>query len=109
MEQADIYVGNLENFRGAEPDSGTVWELAYMYGEGKPCYAYLHSYPKTYLDRIVKLNSRVKIYDGYGNIIDSNGYKIENLNNTFNLMLEMSLDGVYKTLEDCLIRLNEYY
>lgn len=107
MEQADIFVGNLENFRGAEPDSGSVWELAYMFGEGKPCYAYLHSYPKTYLQKTVESGNFRKFI--YGMPVDNNGYKIENIGGVFNCMLENSLDGIYKTLEECLIRLKDFY
>lgn len=104
MEKADIYIGNLENFRGFEPDSGTVWELAYMYGEGKPCYAYLHSFPKTYVQKMTGL-----VHWEDDQPFDSNGYRVENFDSPLNLMLNHSLDGIYKTLEECLIRLKEYY
>lgn len=104
MERADIYIGNLDNFRGMEPDSGTVWELAYMYGEGKPCYAYMHSYPKTYVEKMTGL-----VHWEDGEPFDSNGYRVEHFGSPVNLMLNHSLDGIYKTLEEVLVRLKEYY
>lgn len=105
MEQADIFVGNLDNFRGFSPDEGVCFEQGFMYASGKPCYGYLHSFGKTYKDKMAGLTYT----DENGVVRDFNGYAVENLSLQLNLMLEMSLDGIYKTLEECLVRLKEYY
>lgn len=41
LRAADLVLANLNPFRGAEPDSGTVWEVAYAYAAGTPVIGYL--------------------------------------------------------------------
>jgi len=40
MEAADAIIANLTPFRGPSADAGTVYELGYMAGRGKLCFAY---------------------------------------------------------------------
>ncbi|KKN85070.1 hypothetical protein LCGC14_0282390 [marine sediment metagenome] len=40
LEGADVVIANLSNFRGAEPDSGTVFEVGVAVALGKPVWAY---------------------------------------------------------------------
>jgi len=40
MEDCDIIIANLTPFRGASADSGTLIELGWFLGRGKPIYAY---------------------------------------------------------------------
>ncbi len=40
IDNADIVMANLENFRGYEPDSGTVFEIGYAIGRGKTVFCY---------------------------------------------------------------------
>ena len=40
IRNADVVVANLSDYRGYEPDSGTVMELGYAYGLGMPPCAY---------------------------------------------------------------------
>lgn len=35
IEAADIVMANVQDFRGHEPDSGTVFEIGYAIGRGK--------------------------------------------------------------------------
>ena len=44
-------MANLNDFRGNEPDSGTVWEVAYAIGTGKKVVAYMTN-TKAIVDRI---------------------------------------------------------
>src|SRR6202035_2747942 len=37
MQSADAIIANLTPFRGPGADAGTVYELGYMAGHGKPC------------------------------------------------------------------------
>ncbi|MHB9796838.1 nucleoside 2-deoxyribosyltransferase [Pseudomonas sp. MT3] len=41
IAEADALVANLNPFRGAEPDSGTAFELGYAAALGKPLYGYI--------------------------------------------------------------------
>ncbi|MBP0597617.1 nucleoside 2-deoxyribosyltransferase [Herbaspirillum sp. LeCh32-8] len=40
IESADYVVANVCNFRGHEPDSGTVFEIGYAVGRGKKVWCY---------------------------------------------------------------------
>ncbi len=40
MERADIVIANLTPFRGASADAGTLVELGWFLGRGKPIFAY---------------------------------------------------------------------
>lgn len=41
INECDIFIANLNNFRGWEPDSGTCFALGYAYTQGKKLYAYM--------------------------------------------------------------------
>ncbi|WP_411833420.1 nucleoside 2-deoxyribosyltransferase [Pseudoxanthomonas mexicana] len=41
VDRADAVLANLDFFRGAEPDSGTCFEVGYAVARGKPVYAYV--------------------------------------------------------------------
>ncbi|MCJ1878963.1 MULTISPECIES: nucleoside 2-deoxyribosyltransferase [Pseudomonas] len=41
IHQADAVLANLNPFRGAEPDSGTAFELGYAAALGKPLFGYI--------------------------------------------------------------------
>ncbi|MBD9677648.1 nucleoside 2-deoxyribosyltransferase [Pseudomonas sp. PDM18] len=41
IRQADAVLANLNPFRGAEPDSGTAFELGYAAALGKPLFGYI--------------------------------------------------------------------
>ena len=40
MNETTVIIADLEAFRGAEPDSGTVYELGMAYAKGARCYGY---------------------------------------------------------------------
>lgn len=87
IEQCDILIANLNSFRGAEPDSGTCFEVGYAYAKGKRIYGYLedcHTMRE-------KLGER-----------DSDGFTVENFDMAVNLMLGCSAVIVQGKLEDCL-------
>ena len=41
LDRADAVLANLDFFRGAEPDSGTAFELGYAAALGKPLFGYI--------------------------------------------------------------------
>ncbi len=51
IERADAVLANLNFFRGAEPDSGTAFEVGYATALGKPVYGYVDD-AGSYAERI---------------------------------------------------------
>src|ERR1700733_3088759 len=62
MNAANAIIANLTPFRGPGADSGTVYELGYMAGRGKPCFGYSND-PSNYAER-VRLFGQVTKRDG---------------------------------------------
>src|SRR6476620_7238393 len=54
MDAADAIIANLTPFRGASADAGTVYELGYMAGRGKLCFAYSND-PAIYVERVKRI------------------------------------------------------
>lgn len=40
MKETTVIIADLEAYRGAEPDSGTIYELGMAYAKGARCYGY---------------------------------------------------------------------
>ncbi len=103
IKQADIVVANLNQFRGKEADSGTVWECGYAYGLGKPVYGYMDS-TLSYLERF---DDSEKSFSG-DFYVDSLGRMIEDFDHPINLMIsccalkivEGGFEDVVKTLKE---------
>lgn len=96
--QADGVIANLNPFRGAEPDSGTAFEVGYAIALGKPVWAY------TSVDRsIVEQVAVAKTGDGLSHI-DAQGYTVEDFGMSLNLMLACSATVVVGNAEACLAR-----
>ena len=90
LESADVVLANLSDFRGHDPDAGTVWEVAYAVAKGIPVIAYTAS-EHTLKDRMV-LAGQAECIDGVW--YDSSGRRIENFGNKVNLMLQYSVDHI---------------
>lgn len=98
----DIVMANLNFFRGAEPDSGTCWEVGYAKALGKPVYAYLDghgSLPDRLLDQ-----TALKMYqDGNDEYREYyNSTLIEDFGHPINLMIACSAKIIVGNAEDCL-------
>lgn len=81
---ADAMVANLRDWRGPEPDSGTVWEVAYALALGKPVVAYLPE-SLSYRERFLTLAP---------NGLDADGNEVEDFGLPLNLMLAHSLTKI---------------
>ena len=81
MDRADAILANLTPFRGPSADAGTVYELGYMAGRGKRCFAYCND-PRVYKNRISNRNS----------LVDTGGLSVEDFNLPDNLMIVHALD-----------------
>ena len=96
-DAADIVIANLNPFRGdIEPDSGTVWEVGYAIGRGKPVIGYLAS-AETMQQRILSVEGRPGETSA---VTDRNGKTIEPFGYALNLMLVHSADLVVGDFED---------
>ena len=87
INQADIVIANINDFRGQDVDSGTAFEIGYAFAKNKKIYAYLED------DRsmIEKIGTK-----------DKDGYNVEDFNNPVNLMIAESVTKIIKgTFYDC--------
>ena len=83
IERADAVLANLNFFRGAEPDSGTAFEVRYALALGKPVYAYL-SDAGAYAERLARLAPE---WLGEHPGEDRDGWQLEGFGLPLNLML----------------------
>lgn len=87
IDQCDIVMARLDPFRGAEPDSGTAFEVGYAHAKGKKIYGYLADV-RTMREKLGET--------------DENGFSVENFGMALNLMLGCSATIVKGNLHDCL-------
>ncbi|MDR2443458.1 MAG: nucleoside 2-deoxyribosyltransferase, partial [Deltaproteobacteria bacterium] len=85
--QADAVIANLNPFRGAEPDSGTVFECGYAYGLGKKVFGYLSDHR----DMVTK----VKDLSNSNEAICRDGTMVEDFGQPLNIMLAISMEKLY--------------
>ena len=84
IDESDAVVANLCDWRGPEPDSGTVWEVAYALANGKPVIGYLPS----------SASLRERMADVAPQGVDRDGNEVEDFGLPLNLMLAHSLTGM---------------
>ncbi len=99
IRKAQIVIANLNPFRGAEPDSGTSFELGFALAlDKKVC---------GYVGRMETLLARVNRLEGadIARSHDNQGMAIENFGLPLNLMLAVPAVIVEGGLEDCLLQL----
>jgi nucleoside 2-deoxyribosyltransferase len=73
IRQADAVLANLNNFRGAEPDSGTAFEVGYAAALGKRVVGYI--------------DDTRPLREQLGATPDAQGYEVEDFGLARNLML----------------------
>jgi nucleoside 2-deoxyribosyltransferase len=88
MDAADAVIANLTPFRGPGADPGTVYELGYMAGCGKPCFGYTND-ASLYADRVAAF---VDVHEQGRGLIDADGLVIENFGLADNLMMIHALE-----------------
>ena len=89
MDSADAIIANLTPFRGPSADAGTVYELGYMAGRGKLCFAYSND-PALYTERVARSFAVTKAAAGH--LIDNDGLVVEDFGLPDNLMMIHALD-----------------
>nr|MBF0681820.1 nucleoside 2-deoxyribosyltransferase [Pseudomonas sp.] len=101
IRQADCVMGNLNPFRGHEPDSGTAFELGFATALGKDTWGYTSQH--------ADLVQQIALADGAAGIAmpderyyDSEGFLVENFGLNVNLMLACTAHIVVGSALDCL-------
>lgn len=101
IRQAAMVMANLNPFRGAEPDSGTVFETGFATALGKPVWVYTDE--KQSLVDQVAVNKQLA-----GPYTDSLGYTVEDFGLNLNLMIACTAHTVIGNAEDCLAEMAEH-
>lgn len=96
---SDALLVNLNLFRGAEPDSGTVFEFAIAYALGKPVWVYFDDGEAASLREIIPHDEQ-----GY----DEKGFMVEDFEHPRNLMLACNWTGNSRTVEEAAKDLAQY-
>lgn len=91
-------MANIQNFRGHEPDSGTVFEIGYAIGRGKAVWCY--NVPEISLQEQIS-NDHTKR--------DADGYAVEDFGWSRNLMLVHACKFVVGDAQRCIKEIREHY
>ncbi|APW38417.1 hypothetical protein RD110_15445 [Rhodoferax koreense] len=102
IREADAVLANLQDFRGHEPDSGTVFEVGFAVALGKPVAAYGVG-AGSYADRVSALIPCEKDNTGISRE-KASGTMVEGLGQRLNLMLSRST-AIEASAEAALARL----
>ena len=100
IDRADAVVANLNPFRGAEPDSGTVFELGYAYARGKRLFGYVEI-EETNVDRLERIDGPTIRYGS--DVLDRQGNKVESFGLPMNLMICVPAELVIGSVHECLV------
>ncbi|MDQ6215055.1 nucleoside 2-deoxyribosyltransferase [Achromobacter insolitus] len=101
IRRADMVMANLNPFRGAEPDSGTAFEVGYAIACGKPVWGYTGQ-AGTLIDQVAV---GAAADDGVSRMVDAHGYTVEDFGLNLNLMLACSARIVTGGAADCLAQM----
>lgn len=105
ITKADVVLANLNPFRGAEPDSGTCFEVGYAAALGKSVIAYCATH-ESMPERVSRCLKQTVTQTEAG-WFDQEGWQIEHFDLPFNLMLAVPAQSVIGGLEEALIFLND--
>lgn len=98
IEEADIIMANMNNFRGAEPDSGTCFEIGYAQALRKPVYYYMNSTA----NMVDRFQAETPEYASTNPLVDKDGYAIENFGLPLNLMVGASSQAFEGNAFECI-------
>lgn len=100
LREAQVVAANLNPFRGAEPDSGTSFEMGVAIALGKPAFGYV-AIKDSAVDRVTRFQGEPARCLGE-HLLDRDGLLIENFGLPLNLMLAVPATIVQGGLEACL-------
>ncbi|CAB3683127.1 hypothetical protein LMG3458_01728 [Achromobacter deleyi] len=100
IRRADLVMANLNPFRGAEPDSGTAFEVGYAIACGKPVWGYTSQ-----AGSLLEQSAVGVAADDASRAVDAQGFTVEDFGMNLNLMLACSAHIVVGDAADCLARM----
>ena len=100
IQRADLVMANLNTFRGAEPDSGTAFEVGYAIALGKPVWGYTAQAGSVRQQVAVGVAT-----DDPARAVDAQGFTVEDFGLNLNLLLACSARIVVGDAADCLARM----
>lgn len=100
IQQADMVLANVNVFRGAEPDSGTAFEMGYATALAKPVWAYTNE-ARPLIKQVPAIRQ-----PGGANYTDTQGYTVEDFGLNLNLMLACSAHVIIGSVEDALAEMS---
>jgi len=107
IEKCDIIIANLNSFRGAEPDSGTVFECGYGLAKGKIVIGYKEKL-KNYVDEYIEKLNFIPEYNN-GLRYDKENFLIDTFSKNFNIMLENTILIIEGDFETAIKKAKELY
>lgn len=79
MEICDMCIAQLDDWRGNEPDSGTLFELGYFVGKGQPAYGF-YTGGKKLIEREIAVSQEDGVfYDKDGYLLEDKGSAFDNI------------------------------
>jgi nucleoside 2-deoxyribosyltransferase len=97
LQHADLVMANLNTFRGAEPDSGTAFEVGYAAALGKPVWGYTDD-----ARPLVRQVGAGRDPADPARVVDAQGYTVEDFGLSVNLMLACAARIVVGDAAACL-------
>ena len=112
IEESDVVIANLENFRGPNTDDGTAFELGYGFALKKILYGYSPTAQKSYTRHYKTFSENVS--PSYKTEMEKAFPEVENFEgNTANLMLVGAIHDaggkIFNTFEECVKDLAERF
>ncbi|HFU76587.1 MAG TPA: nucleoside 2-deoxyribosyltransferase [Arcobacter sp.] len=99
IQESDIIIANMNNFRHNEVDSGTVFEIGYAVALNKEVFIYSKD-NRTVIEKTKEYDSNV--YEKEGIFYDQNDLIIEGFGAQFNIMINESAHFIHGEFEDVL-------
>lgn len=99
MMSADAIIANLTPFRGVHADAGTVFELGFMCGRGKPAFAYSNTVDNHFQRVVSYYGGQVEVAAD-GQLRGQDGCLVEDFDMNENLMIDCGIaasGGVFET------------
>lgn len=109
LREADAVIANLNPFRGAEPDSGTSFEMGFAIALGLPVVGYVSADRDTVSQVMRALGKGAVCYDTERELwLDDQGCFIEGFGLHANLMIAVSSEIVVGEFQDAMFTMHQH-
>ncbi len=97
IQNTDIVIANMNNFRHNEQDAGTIFEIGYAVALNKEVYIYSDD-NRTVIEKTTEVDKNFHIENGQ--YYDTQEMLIEGFDAKFNIMINESVEFINGTFED---------